>query len=227
MMSWINLDGWMRNIHYRSEYFGWLVAAIILFVFSLPLAFFSFAAAGVGLVPVSVGSLFFFLNAVAATSISYFAIRTFASPESIEKILNSNRMLYLSLIAGVLVLVFLGALIAVHFLNVSVDSIAPLTLISVISFYAIVIGLGYHAARLRNTRDRVESRYNLESQNTYLYDIITGKSEQKALLVGGLIILIGVGVALVSSLDRGLSTTGAIGGVFAVIYQLYPKKESD
>lgn len=223
----MNLGGWVRQIPYRSEYLGWLVAAIILFVFSLPLAFFSLAAAGAGLIPVSVGFLFFFLNAVAATSISYFATRTFASPESIEKTLNSNRMLYLGLIAGLLVLVFLGGLIAVHFLNVSVDSIAPLALASVLLFYVIVIGSGYDAARLRNTRDRVESLYNFESQNTFLYDVITGKSERKALLVGGLIILIGVVVAFVSSLDRGLSTTGAIGGVFAVIYQLYPKEESD
>lgn len=221
------MGGWVQNLHYRSEHLGWLVAAIILFVFSFPLTFYSFAAAGVGLLPISIGFLFFFLNAVSATSIAYFATRTFASGESIEKTFNSNRMVVLGLVAGVLFLVFLAALIAVHLFNVSVGSIAPLALVSVVLFYVIVIGSGYDAARLRNTMDRVESRNNLDSQDTYLYDIITGKSEKKALLVGFLIVLIGVIVALVSSIDRGLSTTGAIGGVFAVIYQMYPKNDGD
>ena len=226
-MSWINLGSWGRDFHYRSEYFGWLVAAIILFVFTFPLTFYSFAAAGVGLAPISVGFFFFFLNAVSATAVSYFATRTFAAPESIEKTLNSNRMVLLSLVAGVLLIAFLAALIAVHIFNVPAGSVVPLTFIAVLLFYVIAFGSGYDAARLRNTKEAVKSRYNLESENTYLYDVITGKSERKALLVGVLIVLIGTIVGLFSSFDTGLSTTGAIGGVFAVIYQLYPKNEED
>lgn len=224
-MSNISPSTWVKNHRYRPRFLGWFVSSILLVLLAHLALFIGLIITGVGILPLYMGIFFLLFSLISVEVFVYFLVRMLAPAEHLGQAVNSTRRIVVwALIGGVLLVQVLG--VASRYLfNVSPEALHPIAPLIAILFYSTAIAVGYDSARSKNALDRMETLSLNQVDGSPLLDVLSGKSEKKALGAVCGCLVIGLVVWPLTSPITGLTTAASIATLLALGIQLYPDGE--